>query len=373
MTLLVNASLKCNMRYETGSFCKYCYNRANRANKSSPQQEVVDLEAIKRRIRVVKEENLTSTICLHGGEPLSWGFLEELLAQASKVFNGCSIQTNGLMINEEHIQLFKKYDVSVGVSLDGHGDLNRYRCGKEATEQIMENLKTLVEKDIPTSVISVISTANGLPEQREAFKRFLKKIDALGINGRLNPCTHPNENIQLTPEQARDFYMEIGRFVMEQGMYGWSPFADMIHQLKGEEGACCIFNNCDPYGTAGGITLNNRGELSRCHKFEREYLMNDLKNTKIRKELLRRTDCKNCPYFPLCNGGCCADARNFDWRNKTRWCTAWRPLWEYLHNCLKTMGVQVKIPQPEGKQQTRRERKHGDRPHGDQHGDHYDA
>ena len=59
---------------------------------------------------------------LFGGEPLLLPLadLEELWSWGLQQFGGTSLQTNGVLVTDAHIQLFKKYRVHVGISLDGH-------------------------------------------------------------------------------------------------------------------------------------------------------------------------------------------------------------------------------------------------------------
>jgi len=55
---------------------------------------------------------------LFGGEPLLTDIktIEELWKFGFQKYGRNGIQTNGTLITDEHIELFKKYNVSVGVS-----------------------------------------------------------------------------------------------------------------------------------------------------------------------------------------------------------------------------------------------------------------
>ena len=66
---------------------------------------------------------------LFGGEPLLLPVedLEHLWAWGLAKFGSNSVQTNGTLIDDEHVRLFKTYRVSVGISIDGPGALNDVR------------------------------------------------------------------------------------------------------------------------------------------------------------------------------------------------------------------------------------------------------
>jgi len=66
---------------------------------------------------------------LFGGEPLlvPEHDLESLWSWGLEQFGYNTVQTNGTLINDEHIRMFKAYKVSVGISIDGPGELNDLR------------------------------------------------------------------------------------------------------------------------------------------------------------------------------------------------------------------------------------------------------
>ena len=74
-------------------------------------------------------ERAGSHFTIFGGEPLlvPEHVLEELWAFGLERFGRNGIQTNGTLINDRHIAFFKRYSVSVGISVDGPDDLNDVR------------------------------------------------------------------------------------------------------------------------------------------------------------------------------------------------------------------------------------------------------
>src|SRR5262245_59244950 len=102
--------------------CQYCYQNPQRDAGNLPH--TYDLAAMKAAVR---EEGGPFT--LFGGEPLLLPLrdLEELWSWGLAQYGRNSVQTNGTLITEAHIRLFRAYNVHVGISLDGPGELNDVR------------------------------------------------------------------------------------------------------------------------------------------------------------------------------------------------------------------------------------------------------
>jgi uncharacterized protein len=113
------------------------------------------------------------TVLLHGGEPLLAGpqrvknFLETITASLNR--SGCAVefamQTNGVLLNGEWLDLFDKWDLTFGISLDGDRLANdRWRLdqgGKSSYEEVLRG----------------IHLAQGTETGRRLFRGFLSVID----------------------------------------------------------------------------------------------------------------------------------------------------------------------------------------------------
>ncbi len=341
MTILLDASLDCN------GGCKYCYNAPIRGQTP---HDLPNVPAIKNTLAALAANDTSSRICFHGGEPLFLarnilddllGFINTLMFKEERM--GVSIQTNGLLLDEEAVQLLKSHNVAVGVSIDGFGALNRFRFATQKTRLIQKNLFAAKEAGLEVGVLTVVHRRNGLPEHRDRFKDFMLRLNENEIRGRLLPCVHPDPKIQLTPVEAKEFFLDIADFAMLNGMYGWSPFSDMLYSILGQqEKAMCHFQGCDPFSTQAGIVVTSQGRISVCHKFLEEQI-EYTRPLKTREELLLATDCKGCNFFANCKGGCPANAPDGDWRNKTIWCVVYRPLWRKILNLLRFTNVETML------------------------------
>jgi radical SAM/SPASM domain FxsB family protein len=173
-TIVVKIASRCNLN------CDYCYmyQHVDQSFKKQPRFMSHDtIIALARQIKAYLEESELKCmrVCLHGGEPLTAGFerIEALLSILKDFLGdkvGFSIQTNGVLLKKKFLDLFKKYDVKISLSLDGPKKANdkhrldfKGHSSYEKVEQAM-NLLTNEYGDLFVGIISVIDPTNN-PEE----------------------------------------------------------------------------------------------------------------------------------------------------------------------------------------------------------------
>jgi uncharacterized protein len=94
--------------------CEYCYQNPQR--DAGNVEKRYDMAAMKEAI-----EKEGGPFSLFGGEPLLMPLadLTEIWRWGYELWGRNSLQTNGTLINDDHIRLFKQYNVHVGISIDG--------------------------------------------------------------------------------------------------------------------------------------------------------------------------------------------------------------------------------------------------------------
>jgi len=336
--------------------CRYCYQKPIR-EVGLPREW--DINAVKDTVKRLYNQR-KSLIVLHGGEPLILprDVIEDLLRFSFELSGRSSIQTNGYLIDDYFIDLFKKYKTSVGLSVDGFYPCNEFRGfgnrvkRKEITERIFSNIENLVDEKIPVSIISVISRANGIRKRRELMKDFIEWCNDRRITGRLNPCTTGDLSVDLTVDEAIDFYSDMFDYMIDKGIPLWSPFKDIYNSLRGEGEVVCVFRGCDPLCTPSAISVLYDGSVGVCVRLYHDgkmYLRHEPYND-FREKVLRESiyDCKGCVWFEYCKGGCCGTSIDFDWRRKDRWCLVWKYLFAKVNSLIKSLGLKTKtvcVPQ----------------------------
>lgn len=121
---------KCNLA------CPYCYYMKSLDEKWNKKFSPSRLEEIFRKI---SESTDKIKVSWHGGEPTLVGidFYKSATeaARKARVKVRHSIQTNGLLINDEWCSFFKENDFHVGVSIDGPPDLHNKLRPKNLTRE----------------------------------------------------------------------------------------------------------------------------------------------------------------------------------------------------------------------------------------------
>ena len=144
--------------------CGYCYLPARDDRHRMP------FEIVEAAVRFVFDNSLAApdfTIVWHSGEPLvlpvDW-YRQAFAAVARGAPAGLhiphSVQTNGMLVNEEWCNFFHQHSVRVGVSLDGpawlHDARRRTRSGKGTHARVMQGIDMLRSHGVPFHVICVV-------------------------------------------------------------------------------------------------------------------------------------------------------------------------------------------------------------------------
>ncbi len=143
-----------------------------------------------------------SEIYLHGGEPLLAGkqFFREFVAAVRTSSAGrdvkIGVQTNGVLIDEEWVQLFMEGGMKVGLSLDGDAAINdMHRVGldgRSTYRQVKRGIEVLQKHAVAFGVISVFS--NEVAKKSGCAYRVLRHMSELGISEfDLHPAFTPFE------------------------------------------------------------------------------------------------------------------------------------------------------------------------------------
>jgi len=172
--LIFQATSFCNID------CQYCY-LPDRTSKRR-----ISVPVVERTIENLRDSELLGSnlsIAWHAGEPLVvplsfyrkvFKSIKAVLPQQVKVRH--SIQTNGILINQEWCDFIKENKINIGLSIDGPGfihDLYRTtRNGKGTFEKVMKGIELLKKNEIPFHTISVI-TRQSLDFPEEIFNFFL--------------------------------------------------------------------------------------------------------------------------------------------------------------------------------------------------------
>jgi uncharacterized protein len=336
----------CNIR------CRYCYQNPQRDAGGVAQK--YDMQAMKTAIEAEK-----TSFMLFGGEPLmvAEADLERLWSWGWKKFRRNGIQTNGVLINENHIRMFKDYHVSVGISMDGPEELNDVRWAgsleatRSATAKTGAAIRRLCEEKIPPSLIVTLHRANATAEKLPKLSKWLQELDALGVRSvRLHilEVDHPliREKYVLSTEENIHAFLHFAAFEKQLKRIRFDVFRDIRKLLTGHDNdTTCVWNACDPYTTVAVRGVEGNGQRSNCGRTNKEgvdFVKSDTPGFERYLSLYftpqEHGGCNGCRYFLMCKGQCPGTSIDGDWRNRSEHCLVWKALFEYCEREIQREG-----------------------------------
>lgn len=357
MIILIKPTYDCNFR------CKYCY--LNNSTKSV--HKFIDVDFVQEIITQIKENLLQKkqklTFIWHGGEPLLWGvenyrkvfsFME---TELSGIDYKNSLQTNLSLINEEYIELFKRYNVHVGFSLDGPKDIHDsqriFANGKGTFDIIMEKVRLCRNAGISIGCIVVGS--------KKHIGKIPQLYDFMGNNDmhfRFNPlfnsgeATNCGDNYSISADDYAKMMIELFDlwYYDEVNHIKESNLEEMASSIISRVTSHCMFGrNCQDNFFAIAPT----GDVFPCGRFcdtDTTYAYGNLHEERLsdillkikqsdvykRSEYIENSGCKRCKYFDICHGGCLHDGflNSGDFKAKTFLCSAYKRIFSHIENGL---------------------------------------
>ena len=228
MTIIVLKTVeRCNIN------CTYCYffNKSDQAYHYHPpfiSKETIDKVARFIAQGCVDLSLINLQVTFHGGEPLMQSkcdfdymcnkILKETSHTSCKIAFG--IQTNAMLVNQDWIDLFNKYKVSVGVSIDGPKQYHdKYRVdkrGRGTFDKTVSGIKQLQEGKINFE-LGILSVINPKFSPVEIFNFFYRKLNISKFDFLL-PDAHHGDPPEHNPEEYGDFYCDIFNEIEKVGL-----------------------------------------------------------------------------------------------------------------------------------------------------------
>ncbi|MFI3303495.1 MAG: anaerobic sulfatase maturase [Rikenellaceae bacterium] len=338
-TMIKPAGSTCNLD------CHYCY-YLDKALQYGGKQSVMSEELLETYVRQYIEANDVPEVmfCWHGGEPLllkpdfyrkAIEFQKKYCGD-KKIFN--TLQTNGLLLNEEWCDLFAENDFLIGVSIDGPKDIHdtfRLTKNQEPTfDKVIAGVNLMKSKGVEFNTLSVV---NNLCEGRGAeIYRFFKSLGSKymqflpAVEHVVDKEGHHRPLI-VSPETEGARIAEwsvsakgYGKFLIDifdewvindVGSYYVQMFDATLANTCGVMPGVCSM--CETCGDA--LVVEHNGDVYSCDHFVYpEYLLGNIAETHLidiydtRKRidfgLAKRNslaaECLKCRYYTVCRGEC---------------------------------------------------------------------
>lgn len=322
----------CNMR------CKYCY-YLDKAALYDYRQPQMDEALLENYIRANIEGNNSPVIAFawHGGEPLLAGkeffrkavALQQRYAEGRTVEN--SIQTNGLLVDDEWCAIFRDNNFLVGVSIDGPEsihDAHRVDAGGNPTfARVMKGIERLYRNRVEYNTLTTInihSEGRGAEvynflRQISVFMQFLPVAELL-CDGRVQSPENQGADIAPWSVSAKGF----GQFMCDifdvwvkndVGRRYVQLFDATLALMVGVQPSVCSL--CETCGS--GLTVEHSGDVYCCDHFVYpEYKIGNIHTDRladlaycdrqfefgVAKRALLPRECRHCKFYNLCHGEC---------------------------------------------------------------------
>lgn len=247
--------------------CGYCY-LPDRSSKSR-----LPIATTRRAAQVIADSGLLAEeldVRWHAGEPLTLdtGFYDAAITEISallgpQVIVGNSLQTNGVLLNDSWMELFRKWDFRVGVSIDGpaqvHDQWRKTKKGNGTHAAVTRRLGLFAEHGMEFDVISVITPVT--LEYADDYLEYMAALAprSLGIN------IEESEGPHMSSAAADQSFL--GRFqAFARRLAGWSADTGIpVRELRSidqvvRSGAAEVRNTQNVPGAI--MTLDVDGTLS---------------------------------------------------------------------------------------------------------------
>ena len=326
LEVILKITERCNLN------CDYCYffNAGDDSYKEhsafiSDDTVALVVQRLKEFSEAYKLEGIA--VHLHGGEPLllpkaRFDRLCEVIRSnlADIVDLSMTIQTNGMLIDREWIDLFNKHGVQVGVSLDGaqvHNDAHRLdHRGRSSYEATVRGL-TLCQEHLhePPTVLAVIGEEFNA---KEIYRHFRNDLKVELLDFLLPDLNH--DNFSGDAQAYGEFLIKVFDMMAEDEESVRVRFIDhFLARIYGQGNFLFGDRSKDPDYLL--ITVSSDGGVGpddtiRSTKYWSGYEYRDLKSSSLEEiiqdplfhdfEIFKRTPatlCSDCCWRDVCGGG----------------------------------------------------------------------
>jgi len=330
--------------------CKYCFYLEKEnlyRNKSQGLSDwMMSDKVLESYISQKFEANSTGveTFAWQGGEPTLLGVdffrkvikYQEKYAKDLQFYN--TLQTNGILLNDEWCEFFLENDFLVGLSIDGPRELHdKYRVdkgGKPTFDRVMKGIDYLSKHGVKFNTLTVVQKDNSykpvevynfLKKVGSGFMQFIPIVERntqKKLKNGLSLVLPDKTNAILSdwsvePEQFGNFLIRIfDEWIRNDvGKFYVQIFDIALESWYGKQPSLCIF--AETCGRA--LAIEHNGDLYSCdHYVFPENKLGNIMDSHISKMVeskqqhdfgINKLDtlpayCKECEVRFICNGEC---------------------------------------------------------------------
>ncbi len=333
-------------------------------------------EVMESYVRQTIEAQLPS-IAWQGGEPtlMSLDFFRRVVAVEKKYLKPGqtienTIQTNGILLNEEWCHFLRDHNFLVGLSLDGPRELHdvyrRDKAENPTFDKVVEAVRLLQRCGVEFNILCTVNAINS-QHPLEVYRFFRDELKAqylqlIPIVERDN-ATGNQEGTHVTARSVQpDVYGAFLIAIFDEWLKKdvgtlFVPFFDSVltSYVYGESSMCVLRPTC-----GDALALEHNGDLYACDHFvEPKHLLGNIMETPLPDLIAGKkqtefgqskaehlpNSCRECRFLFTCHGECpknrlltTADGEpNLNWL-----CTGLKTFFEHTEQPMKTMAELLK-------------------------------
>ena len=304
-TLNIYLTNACNLR------CSHCFVNAGKALANELSES--EWNAVLQDFVSLGGKAVTVT----GGEPTLRRDFASIVRQAFAAGLKVTILTNGILWDEQMINVLSPYISEVQISLDGVDEkTNAQIRGEGYFEKIKKTIITFANAGVNTSVSTTFTLETIDENTAERYQDLIASINEQcnsPVHFKLSTKILPGRDIRYTEEQNDCYLEEINKI---QGLANVINTYDFFMENHSPN---TIINNCG----YGGLSIRADGEVFYCNRILDLESCGNIRDKSLAyfiqqgKLAYEKTDvnhiypCKDCYLKYICGGGCRIDDCDF--------------------------------------------------------------
>ena len=261
-----------------------------------------------------------------------------------------TLQTNGILLDDEWCRFFSDNKFLLGISIDGPKEFHdRYRLdhsGKGTFDRVIRGIETCRKHDVQFSALILLNNYNVEKpdtlfefciENELTYLQFIPCIET-------DPATGDPAEFSVTPRQYGDFLCRLFDLWYDYGpeKLNIREFDSLItHYVMGKHTICTYSKQC-----AGFVVIEHSGDAFCCEFFvEPQWRLGNILETPVEKlagDSKKRTFARNkqqlcskclvCLHLDICRGGCMKDRNRWNEQGDNResyFCESYKQFFDY--------------------------------------------
>ncbi|WMY76029.1 anaerobic sulfatase maturase [Buttiauxella selenatireducens] len=376
--------------YQCNIACDYCFYLEKEQGTLKPKKAArhMDDATLEAYVRQYIDANPGQDIefTWQGGEPTLAGitFYEKALKLQKKYAGGKrisnSMQTNGVLIDEQWAEFLARHRFLVGLSIDGpawlHDRYRKTRSQQSVFDKVTRAMALLRQYNVDVNVLTVVNNVTAehpqeiyrylSQELKAEFIQFIPAVEQRPVNEKFGELLYPQtlEGRSVTEwsvsgEQWGKFINGVFDLWVRQdvGRVYIQMFDSALAAWLGEKPSLCVMQSSCGFG----LVVEQNGDVYSCdHYVYPEHRLGNVRRDSLakmagskqqRKFGMAKTEvsaqCMQCEWRFACHGGC---PKHRIHKSGERWhnhlCAGYKAIFSHINPYMRYMAEQIQQQRP---------------------------